>query len=65
MSLRIRSLSLHRRPILIRSGTFKTIVLKLPDDGGESPVRPKVMLMGSWAKTPIDENDSVRVIGTF
>ena len=44
---------------------FKTIVLKLPDDGGESPVRPKVMLMGSWAKTPIDENDSVRVIGTF
>ena len=42
-----------------------TLILKLPEDGGESPVRPKLLLRGSWSRTPIDENDIVRVIGTF
>ncbi|CAI2367503.1 unnamed protein product [Moneuplotes crassus] len=47
------------------SSQTQTIVLKLPEDGGESPVRPKVLLRGNWYKTPIDEGDHIRVIGTF
>ena len=52
-------------PIREEERNLTTIILKLPEDGGESPVRPKVLLKGSWSKTPIDENDIIRVIGTF
>ena len=52
-------------PIREEESKRTTLILKLPEDGGESPVRPKILLKGLWSKTPIDENDIVRVIGTF